>query len=95
MQEITIKQLLKLNNPQLIDIREQSERNEWHIKESIHIPRWELIWRLDELDINKRVYLICATGNRSDFMCLLLDMEWYNAINVIWGIELFNKIKKW
>ena len=97
MNNITIEELLKLNlkEIQLVDIRENNERVYFHIKESIHIPKDELVNRLEELDINKEIYLICKTWNRTAFMTNVLTNLWYKAINVLWWIVEYNKITQW
>lgn len=76
---------LDLKDVQLIDIREQWEWDEYHIPTAKLIPKDELMSRLDEIDINKQVYLICHTGMRTWFMSIVLGNAWYDVIDVEGG----------
>jgi molybdopterin/thiamine biosynthesis adenylyltransferase/rhodanese-related sulfurtransferase len=50
---------------QLIDVRNTDEYNLCSIKESINIPLARLPERLDEIDKNSTIYIICESGVRS------------------------------
>lgn len=56
---------LKDANIQLIDVRTPEEYKAGHIPEAKLIPLQELPSRLAEIDKNKKVYVICHSGNRS------------------------------
>ncbi|WP_457824391.1 rhodanese-like domain-containing protein, partial [Staphylococcus aureus] len=50
----------------ILDVREQAEYAFGHIEGSKSIPMGELEDRLDELDKDQEIYVICRTGTRSD-----------------------------
>ena len=49
----------------LLDVRENSEWDEFHVPETTHIPLGELAERVDELPRDQRIVVICRSGNRS------------------------------
>lgn len=72
----------------LVDVREPAEYAFAHIPGSISIPLGELENRLSELKKEDDIYVICRTGNRSDFAAKLLSDKGYrNVTNVIPGIK--------
>src|SRR5690625_5321287 len=58
----------KINDKEsiILDVREPAEYAMQHIPNSTLIPLGELENRLDEIDKDKTVYVICRTGNRRD-----------------------------
>ncbi|WP_216827583.1 sulfurtransferase TusA family protein [Alkalihalobacterium elongatum] len=72
----------------IVDVREELEFEFKHIPGAVSIPLGELKLRLDELAKEEDIYVICRTGNRSDFACHLLEKNGYkNVWNVIPGIS--------
>lgn len=66
MPEITITDTEQRRaKDQILDVREDFEITEGMIPGAIHIPMGELGARLDELDRNRPVIVICRSGNRS------------------------------
>ena len=49
----------------LLDVREVSEWDEFHVPETTHIPLGELAERVDELPRDEPIVVICRSGNRS------------------------------
>lgn len=72
----------------IIDVREQSEFDEYHINNSINIPV-RLICEYPSKYINKhtRYYIICRNGNKSKYVVNILSQLGYDVINVIGGIN--------
>ena len=90
--EITVHQLNELREEdkkiQILDIREDTERNHAHIKKSIHIKLNEIAQRLTELDPNRNIFVMCHTGTRSQTVVKWLKNKGYkNAVNVLGGID--------
>ena len=56
----------------LLDIREQFEVNIASIPNSMHIPMMEIPNRIQELDRNKEIVVICKSGIRSSKVCEFL-----------------------
>ena len=96
MKDITMQEFLNLNPKeiQLIDVREPDEFNSFHIESSILIPKWDLVERKDELDKTKTLYLICRTWMRSMFMAQVMEVYWFETVNVLWWVEEYLKLTK-
>jgi hydroxyacylglutathione hydrolase len=58
---------------QILDVREQSEWDEVHIPGSVHIPYHDIHDVSDELDPERPVAVICASGRRSVVAASLLQ----------------------
>lgn len=92
--EINIKELLALNNPNIIDIRENYQYNMGHIKNSKNINSALLINKPDKY-LNKKdtYYIYCNYGNVSSHLCKVLINKGYKAVNVIGGYSAYKAIK--
>ncbi|ASN39329.1 rhodanese-like domain-containing protein [Paeniglutamicibacter terrestris] len=64
---------------QILDVREDFEITEGMIPGAIHIPMGELGARLEELDRNRPVIVICRSGNRSARVADALTGAGYTA----------------
>ncbi|MFD1608712.1 sulfurtransferase TusA family protein [Oceanobacillus luteolus] len=72
----------------VIDVREQAEYAFNHIPNAISIPMGELESRLNELNKDDELYMICRTGNRSDLAAQkLAEKGFTNVTNVIPGMS--------
>ena len=90
--EITVHQLNDLkekdSNIQILDIRDDTERNHALINGSIHIKITEIASRHNELDKNKNIFVMCHTGTRSQTVVKGLKNNGYgNSVNVLGGID--------
>ena len=90
--EITVHELNKLleskKKLQILDIREDSERDLASLKGTIHIKLNEIAKRYNEIDKNKNVFVMCHTGTRSQTVVKWLKSQGYNyAVNVLGGID--------
>ena len=90
--EITVHLLNDLrdkdNNIQILDIRDDSERNHALIKGSIHIKLTEIANRHSELDKDKNIFVMCHTGTRSQTVVKWLKNQGYvYSVNVLGGID--------
>ena len=90
--EITVHQLndlkIKDRNIQILDVREDAERNHAQIKGTIHIKLSEIADRHDELDKNKNIFVMCHTGTRSQTVVKWLKKNGYEyCVNVLGGID--------
>ena len=90
--EITVHQLNELRqenkNIQILDIREDSERNHASIKGTIHIKLNEIVNRHSELDKDKNIFVMCHTGTRSQAVVKWLKSQGYgHGVNVLGGID--------
>ena len=90
--EITVHELNKLreenNNIQILDVREDTERNHASIKGSLHIKLTDIVNRHSELNKNENIFVMCHTGTRSQAVVKWLKSQGYsNSVNVLGGID--------
>ena len=90
--EITVHELNKLleldKKIQILDIREDSERDLASLKGTIHIKLNEIAQRYHEIDKNKNVFVMCHTGTRRQTVVKWLKSQGYNyPVNVLGGID--------
>lgn len=80
-------------NLQLVDVRTLEEFNEYHIKNSTHIPMSDLKIHQSKIEKNKPVYVICQSGKRSRIaQSQLLEKE-IKVINVEGGINAYRSLE--
>ncbi|MET3699375.1 rhodanese-related sulfurtransferase [Bacillus oleivorans] len=81
----------------IIDVREEAEYAFNHIPNAISIPLGDLENRLEELNKEHEIYVVCRTGNRSDLAAQKLAEKGYGKVyNVVpgmseWTGEMNNK----
>ncbi len=65
--EISVAEAANLDAEEwfFLDVREQSEWNEGHIEWATLIPLGQLVARQDELPKDKKIVVVCRSGNRS------------------------------
>lgn len=77
----------KLEEFQVIDVREPYEWRSGVIPSALKIPMGELFNKLGELPKNKKYAVICATGSRSQSASIFMADNGFNAVNVIGGMS--------
>lgn len=87
MRETTVDQLAAAldQGASVVDVREPAEFREGHVPGATNIPMSQLTARLDEIDRNQPVHVVCASGNRSSAMTDVLAASGFDAINVAGG----------
>jgi rhodanese-related sulfurtransferase/TusA-related sulfurtransferase len=76
------------NNSVVLDVRESAEYAFNHIPNAISIPMGELEDRLNELNKEAEIYVVCRTGSRSDLAAQkLAEKGFTNVINVVPGMS--------
>jgi len=71
----------------VLDVREDDEYAFAHVPKSVHIPLGQLEANLSKLPQDKDIYIICRTGNRSDFAAqLLMHYGYKHVFNVVPGM---------
>lgn len=71
---------------QFIDVRTPEEYSSGHAARAVNIPIDTLMAKLDTLEKNEPVYLICQTGNRSKKAAgMLKEAGFNNVLNVTGG----------
>lgn len=73
---------------QLIDVREDDEYAVDHAAGTTHIPLSEFTERVEEIDQDRDIYVICKAGGRSMQACQYLEQaRGVEAINVEGGTD--------
>ena len=90
--EITVHELNKLRednkNIQILDVRDDTERNHASIKGSLHIKLTDIVNRHLELKKHENIFVMCHTGTRSQAVVKWLKSNGYNhSVNVLGGID--------
>jgi rhodanese-related sulfurtransferase len=90
--EITVQRLNELRDLdkkiQILDVREDTERDHAHVKGTIHIKLTEIAKRHIELEKNKNIFVMCHTGTRSQTVVKWLKSQGYmHSVNVLGGID--------
>ncbi|GAA4662519.1 rhodanese-like domain-containing protein [Arthrobacter cryoconiti] len=70
----------------ILDVREDYEWEAGHIDGALHIPLEQLPERLEDLDPDVDVNVICRTGGRSFRATTWLNANGYSAFNVAGGM---------
>ncbi len=70
----------------ILDVRQREEFEEWSIKNALNIPLNELPDNLNAIPKDKKILVICASGNRSRYGCKILKSSGYDAVNVDGGM---------
>lgn len=87
---ITILELKRLSNINLIDIRSMEKYNDNHIPGSINIPKILIVKDYYKyLNKNDTYYIYCQKGEQSVKVCSMLSKLGYKVINVIGGYERY------
>lgn len=76
----------------LLDVRARWEYQHEHIEGFVNIPVDELRERLDEIEKEKPVYVICQSGLRSYIACRILDGYGMEAYNFSGGFRFYKTV---
>ncbi len=88
MREVTVDQLAAASDQEtavVIDVREPGEYREGHLPAARNVPMSQFTNRLHEIERDKPVYVVCASGNRSAVVADFLTSSGIEAINVAGG----------
>ncbi|MEH7419233.1 sulfurtransferase TusA family protein [Neobacillus drentensis] len=86
--EILEKKMENNEDIVVLDVREAAEYVFNHIPDAVSIPLGELEDRMDELNKDKEIYVLCRTGNRSDLAAQKLAQKGFtNVMNVVPGMS--------
>lgn len=85
MNTVTPQTLSELTNPVVVDVREPVEYVSGHAPKAASIPLGELVARVEELDRDETIYVICESGGRSAQAVEWLNTQGFDAVNVEGG----------
>ena len=83
------EQLLKNKAPNVIDVREEYEFEDGHIKGAELIPMGSIPESLHKLDKSKEYHLICYSGARSARAAKYLADLGYKMVNIMGGMSAY------
>lgn len=88
MFQISIIDILRLNNPIIIDIRSNYTYNLGHISGAISVPYYNLLNNYSHyLSKYSRYYLYCESGDQSLEIAERLQRFGYDALSIIGGYQ--------
>ncbi len=74
------------SNRVLLDVREDDEWQRGHAADALHIPMGQVPARLEEIDDQAELYVICHAGGRSLRVARYLQQNGYRPVNVNGGM---------
>ncbi|MBK9123732.1 MAG: rhodanese-like domain-containing protein [Chloroflexi bacterium] len=74
------------NGATVVDVRQQQEYVDGHIKGAKLIPLNELSSRMNELPKDRELVIVCRSGSRSSVATRQLNGAGYNAVNLSGGM---------
>ena len=75
----------------LLDVREDWELAVASVPDIVHIPMGEVAQRLNELDRDKEIAVLCRSGRRSMEVARFLQQNGYRTVNVAGGILAWSR----
>ncbi len=86
--EVTVEEFLKIDNPNVIDIRMPQKYNENHIPRALNINSYDLM-NNPEKYLNRSLiyYIYCQKGTSSKTLAQVLRVKGYQVFNIIGGYE--------
>lgn len=87
MRECSIDQAVQAHaeGAVFVDVREPQEFAQGHVPGALNLPMSRLTSLLDQLDRDRRTYVVCASGNRSGAMTEVLRASGFDAVDVTGG----------
>jgi rhodanese-related sulfurtransferase len=71
----------------LLDVREDDEWQRGHAEGAVHIPMGDVPARVDEIDPDAQLFVVCHLGGRSARVAQYLAQNGYAPINVSGGMQ--------
>lgn len=75
----------------VIDVRQQAEWNEGHIRGAIHIPVAQLPHRLHQLPSGTTIVTVCRSGHRSAVAARTLTRAGRDVLNLRGGLNAWTR----
>ena len=77
--------IMNNENPQILDVREDSEVDARRIHDARHIPGTLIAKRMDELDCKRTTIVYCSSGMRSHGVCRELTKRGFTKVHNLKG----------
>ena len=81
----------KIDEVQIVDVREQYEWDAGRIEGAVHVPLNSLMGGGGEFSADEPVVAVCRSGNRSELATLMLKARGLDAYNLEGGMEEWEK----
>lgn len=92
MLQISVVDLMMLNNPIIVDIRSAYSYSLGHIRGAISVPYYNLLNNYSHyLSRYNRYYLYCDTGDQSLEIAERLNKFGYDTLSIIGGYQAYLK----
>jgi hydroxyacylglutathione hydrolase len=78
-------------NSLVLDVRKASEYQEGHIDGALNIAHTRLLPRIDEVPVERKIYVHCQAGGRSAVAAALLEREGYDVVLIDDNFENYRK----
>lgn len=78
-------------NSLVLDVRKASEYQEGHIDGALNIAHTRLLSRMDEVPVERKIYVHCQAGGRSAVAAALLEREGYDVVLIDDNFENYQK----
>lgn len=83
-----LEEYLRMGKPLfLVDLRDQEDFAQEHIRGAVNIPAEELPERIGELPFDRLIVLYCYHGPQSMRAARWLDQMGYDAVNMYGGMQ--------
>lgn len=94
MKELSVEELARWRTDErnfvLLDVREQPEVARASLPQALHVPMREIPVRVNELDPNADIAVLCHYGERSERVAHFLELRGFsNVYNVAGGIDAY------
>jgi glyoxylase-like metal-dependent hydrolase (beta-lactamase superfamily II)/rhodanese-related sulfurtransferase len=93
LEQITVEGSHSLGHSlHILDVRDQGEWDEGHIKGATHIPYYFVEERVNELDASRPLAVLCGSGQRSTIACSILQRHGFHELfNVVGGMDAWKQ----
>lgn len=89
---LEVKRLNEAGEIVVLDVTEPSERTQWEMERSVHIPHGELRTRLSELPRDKEICVYCAVGVRAYNAARILQQHGFANVTIAAGGRGFYRL---
>ena len=87
--EISITDLVAVDSPYVVDVREVDEYTDGHVPAAINVPLSTLVDSYSAISVKPVVYVVCQLGGRSaracEFLSNLSEFDGVKFVNVVGG----------
>ena len=87
--EISITDLVAVDSPYVVDVREVDEYTDGHVPAAINVPLSTLVDSYSAISAEPVVYVVCQLGGRSaracEFLSNLSEFDGVKFVNVVGG----------